>query len=499
MPRIAIAGFAHETNTFSPTPTDFADFLLSTTTRSGLRGAEILDNPDFAMPIGGFAAAAREAGDELVPICWYAAEPAGIVTANAFERIASEIVHGVATAGRLDGVYLDLHGAMVAAGHDDGEAEILRRVRAVVGPDMPLVASLDLHANVGDGMVREATALVAYRTYPHVDMRETGARAHAMLRWCLAHGRRPAVAVRRLDFIMPPHRQSTMTEPARSIYAQLDAIEAGTPGLASLSFNMGFHLADIPMNGPSILAYGADEASAGAAADALASLAASHEKAFGIGLLPPAEAVRLALQQPAGKPVILADVQDNAGGGATSDTTGVLRALVDARVDDAVLAIMHDPEAARAAHAAGEGATIEIALGGKLVPGHVPVRGRFVVEKLAQGPFAFTGPMLRGNTGDLGKVACLRIDGVRVVVAEGRTQCLDQAYFRHAGIEPAAHRIVVVKSTNHYRADFAAMAERIIEVEAPGLSSMNTGQLPFTRLREGIRLFGGGPAFRGRG
>jgi len=155
MPRIAIAGFAHETNTFSPTPTDFADFLLSTTTRSGLRGAEILENPDFAMPIGGFAAAAREAGDELVPICWYAAEPAGIVTANAFERIASEIVHGVATAGRLDGVYLDLHGAMVAAGHDDGEAEILRRVRAVVGPDMPLVASLDLHANVGDGMVRK--------------------------------------------------------------------------------------------------------------------------------------------------------------------------------------------------------------------------------------------------------------------------------------------------------------------------------------------------------
>jgi len=118
MPRIAIAGFAHETNTFSPTPTDFADFLLSTTTRSGLRGAEILENPDFAMPIGGFAAAAREAGDELVPICWYAAEPAGIVTANAFERIVSEIVHGVATAGRLDGVYLDLHGAMVAAGHE---------------------------------------------------------------------------------------------------------------------------------------------------------------------------------------------------------------------------------------------------------------------------------------------------------------------------------------------------------------------------------------------
>lgn len=498
MSRIAIAGFAHETNTFAPTPTDLEDFLLTTTCPSGMRGPEILAHPDLAMPIGGFVTAARAAGDTLVPICWYAAEPAGIVTARAFERIVAEIVNGVANAGALDAVYLDLHGAMVAAGYDDGEAEILRRVRAVIGPDMPLVASLDLHANVGDGMIRNATALVAYRTYPHVDMRATGARAHGIVRWCLETGRRPAVAVRRLDFIMPPHRQSTMTEPARSLYAELDAIEAGTPGLVSMTFNMGFHLADIPMNGPTVIAYGDDQAGAEAAAGRMARSVESHEKAFGIGLMPPADAIRLALQQPPGKPVILADVQDNAGGGATSDTVGILEALVAARVDDAVLAILHDPEAARAAHRVGVGASLTIGLGGKLVAGHKPFHGTFVVEKLADGPFAFTGPMMRGNTGNLGKVACLRIDGVRVVVSEGRTQCLDQAYFRHAGIEPAAHRIVVVKSTNHYRADFAGIAERIIEVDAPGLSSMNTAALPFTRLRPGIRLFGGGPAYKPR-
>lgn len=495
MPRIAIAGFAHETNTFAETPTDYADFTTNTTFASGLRGDAILANPDFAMPIGGFVAAARAAGDALVPICWYAAEPAGIVTAHAFERITAEIVHGIAGAGPIDAVYLDLHGAMVAAGYDDGEAEILRRVRAVIGPSMPLVASLDLHANVGDGMIAAASALVSYRTYPHVDMRDTGARAHRMLRWCLAAGRQPAVAVRRLDFIMPPHRQSTMTEPAATIFARLAAHEAADPGLVSLDFNMGFHLADIPMNGPSIIAYAADAGAAQAAVDHLAELVESHETAFGLGLLPPAEAVRLALQQPAGKPVILADVQDNAGGGATSDTVGVLEALVAARVDDAVLAILHDPESAQAAHRAGIGATLDLALGGKRVPGHTPLRGRFTVEHLASGPFRFTGPMLRGNTGDLGKVACLRIGGVRVVVSEGRTQCLDQAYFRHAGIEPAEHRIVVVKSTNHYRADFAAMAERIIEVDAPGLSSMNPSALPFKRLRPGLRLHGGGPRF----
>lgn len=165
------------------------------------------------------------------------------------------------------------------------------------------------------------------------------------------------------------------------------------------------------------------------------------------------------------------------------------------KVDDAVLAILHDPASAQAAHRAGKGATITIDLGGKLVPGHKPFRGSFVVEALADGPFALTGPMLKGNTGNLGKVAQLRIGGVRVVVSEGRTQCLDQAYFRHAGIEPKDHRLVVVKSTNHYRADFGPMAERIVEVAAPGLSSMDPASLPFTKLRDGIRMNGKGPAF----
>ena len=495
MPRIAIAGFAHETNTFAPTPTVFADFT-GYANAGAMHGAKILANPDFALPIGGFVAAAKQAGDDLVPICWYAAEPAGKVSRHAFERITAEIVHGVAQAGRIDAVYLDLHGAMVAADYDDGEAEILRRVRAVIGPDMPLVASLDLHANVGPGMVEHASALVAYRTYPHVDMRETGARAHGLINWCLTHRRRPAHAVRRLRFIMPPHRQSTMTEPARSIYAELDAIEKAEPGLASLTFNMGFHLADIAVNGPSLIAYAADGARAQAAVDRLATLVESHEAAFNIGLTPPREAVQLALQQPPGKPVILSDVQDNAGGGATADTVGILEALVAAKVDDAVLAILHDPAAAQAAHRAGVGATITIGLGGKLVAGHTPFHGNFTVEHLADGPFALTGAMMRGNTANLGKVACLRVDGVRVVVSEGRTQCLDQAYFRHAGIEPRDHRIVVVKSTNHYRADFGPMAERIIEVDAPGLSAMNPATLPFKKLPEGMRLYGKGPAFK---
>jgi microcystin degradation protein MlrC len=294
---------------------------------------------------------------------------------------------------------------------------------------------------------------------------------------------------------MPPHRQSTMTEPCRSIYARLEAIEKADPGLASVTFNMGFNLADVPMTAPSLVAYAEDEASARRAVDELHDLVCAHEKAFDVGMQPPADAIRTALGFNAGRPVILADIQDNAGGGATADTVGVLAALVAAKVEDAILALLHDPAAARAAHAAGVGATLDLELGGKLTPGHEPFRGRFVVEALHDGPFALTGPMLRGNTGNLGKVARLAIGGVRVVVSEGRTQCLDQAYFRIVGLEPKDHRLVVVKSTNHYRADFESIAQAIVEVDSPGLLPMNLTRLPFRRLAPGIRLHGTGPAF----
>ena len=495
MARIAIAGFMHETNTFAPAPTAYEDFAAKASIGGVLRGAQILANPDFALPTGGFAAAARAAGDELVPIVWCAAEPSGIVTANAFERVTAEIVNGIVAAGAIDAVYLDLHGAMVADGYDDGDGEILRRVRAVVGPDLPVVCSLDLHANVGPAMLENASAMVAFRTYPHVDMRATGARAHGLIRWCLEHRRAPARAFRRLPFLMPPHRQSTMTEPCRSIYARLDAIEKADPKLASVTFNMGFNLADIPMTCPSLVAYAEDEAAARAAVDELHALICGQEQAFDVGMKPPADAIRAALGYNAGRPVVLADVQDNAGGGATSDTVGVLAALVAAKVEDAILAILHDPAAARAAHAAGVGATLDLELGGKLTPGHTPFRGRFVVEALHDAPFALTGPMLKGNTGNLGKVARLAIGGVRIVVSEGRTQCLDQAYFRIVGLEPSEHRLVVVKSTNHYRADFGPIAQAIVEVDSPGLLPMNLTRLGFTRLPAGLRLHGNGPAF----
>ena len=494
MPRIAIAGFLHETNTFATDPTTYADFCKVAAFPGILRGAQMLENPRFPLATGGFVTAAKAKGWDLVPVLWCFAEPAGYVTADAFERVMAEIVHGIASNGPYDAVYLDLHGAMVTREYPDGEAEILRRVRAVIGPDMPLVNSLDLHGNVGPGMMAGADAMVAYRTYPHVDMRATGERAAVLIERLMANRKKLAKAYRRIPFLMPIHQQSTFMEPAKSIYAELERIEAADRQVASLSLLMGFPLADIEMCAPSVLAYGETQAAADKAADALVDFIMKRERAFVPGLKQPDEAVAAALASRGNRAVVLADVQDNAGAGGTADTVGLIEALVRAKAPDAVVAMVYDPESAAKAHAAGEGAEVTLDLGGKSVAGHKPMRAVFTVEKLADGPFPLTGPMGSGSTANLGKVAQLRIGGVRIVVTSGRTQCLDQAYFRHAGIEPAEHKLVVVKSTNHYRADFESIADAIIPVAAPSNYDVNPANLAWHNLPAGMRLYGNGPA-----
>lgn len=493
MPRVAIAGFLHETNTFAPTETQYADFGKVAALPGFLRGQQIVDNPRFPLATGGFVEKAKAANWELFPIMWCFAEPDGYVTANAFERVMAEIIRGLAENGPFDGVYLDLHGAMVTREHHDAEAEILRRVRAVVG-NVPVVNSLDLHGNIGQGMMDGADAMVAYRTYPHIDMRATGARAFALLDRLMRDKKPLAKSWRRVPFLMPIHQQSTFTEPAKTIYAELDAIEAADRNVASVSVLMGFPLADIAECAPTVLAYAETQAAADAAADRVLALIMKHEAAFAPDLKAPDDAVAMAVKSRGNRAVVLADVQDNAGAGGTSDTVGMIEALVRADAPDAIVGILFDPESAAKAHAAGEGKTVTLDLGGKLVRGQKPFRASFVVEKLADGPFPLTGPMGAGLNANLGKVAQLRIGGVRIVVASGRTQCNDQSYFRHAGIEPSEHKLIVVKSTNHYRADFESLADAVVAVAAPSLYDVNPANLAWQHLPKGTRLYGKGPA-----
>ena len=498
MARIAIGGFQHETNTFASTRAGFDEFARHDAWPALVRGPRLLEAVSgINLPIRGFMEAAREDGHELVPLTWCSAEPSSFVTEDAFERIAGMIAEDLAALGPFDAVYLDLHGAMVAEHRQDGEGEMLARVRAVVGPETPLVASLDLHANVTERMVREASAMSIYRTYPHVDMEQTGARAWILLRRLLA-GERLAKAFRKAPFLVPLPAQWTEAAPTRHLYDRVMALEL--EGTAGVDLALAFPPADILECGPAVIAYDRDPRLAARAAERLSEALLAAEPAFDSTMLDAPGAVRAALAEPRG-PVVLADAQDNPGAGARSDTVGVLEALVAQGARRAALGLLWDPEVAREAHARGVGADFEAPLGGKSGrPGQAPFRARFRVAALGDGVFDCTGEMYRGVRTDLGPVAVLAVAeadcDVSIVVSSRRFQNLDQACFRHIGIEPRRQHILAVKSTVHFRADYGAIASRTIVVESPGENPCRPLALDYRRLRQGVRLEPCGPEHR---
>jgi len=494
--RVAIGGFQHETNTFAPSKATYANFERAKGWPGLQRGGEMLETMVARnLPIAGFIEQMKGTRHTLVPTAWAAAEPSAHVTEDAFERIATMIVEGIRDA-RPDAVYLDLHGAMVTEHLDDGEGELLARVRRVVGDSVPVVCSLDLHANVTKKMVECADALVGYRTYPHVDMADTGARTAFLLSQRLEGMARPHAAMRRIPFLIPLSAQCTDLEPSKALYAGLAAMESRD--VPSLSFTPGFPAADFPECGPVVLAYGLTAGAAANTADALAKRIVEIESEFDAPVYAADEAVKraMAIAARASRPVVIADTQDNPGAGGDSDTTGMLRALIANRVKRAALGVMVDPAAAEAAHRAGVGATIEISLGGKSgVTGDAPYRGHFRVEALSEGKLHCKGPFYRGAKMELGLSACLSIEGVRIVLASKKTQLADQELYRFVGIEPTEQAILVNKSSVHFRADFAPIAEQILVAKSPGPMIADPSEFPWKRLERGIRLKPNGRPF----
>jgi len=487
--RIAFGGFLHETNTFAPSKAGMEAFLQGGGWPPLARGEAIFAAvKDVNVSAAGFVDSTRGRDWELVPTLWCAASPSAHVTAEAFEALAGELVERIAAALPLDGVYLDLHGAMVTENHDDGEGELLRRVRVAVGPDVPLVVSLDLHGNVTPLMMAMADALVAFRTYPHVDMALTGRRSAEVLAHLFETGARPAKAFRQVPYLIPIAWQATAMEPCRTIYAELAALEG--EAVPTLSFLPGFPAADFPDCGATVLAYGATQADADRAADAVLARVMASEAAFKGRVFSPedgvAEAMRLA--GTATKPVVISDTQDNPGAGGDSDTMGMAHALVQGGAARAAIGVIVDPAAAAAAHAAGEGATISLSLGAKSgIPGDRPLTGAFLVETLSDGCFVAPGPFYGGSRMNLGPSACLRIGDVRIVVGSRKAQMADQAMYRQVGIEPTEQAILVNKSSVHFRADFEPIAETILVCAAPGPMPVDPAALPWRRLRPGLR------------
>ena len=506
MARIAVGGFQHETNTFAPQRATWADFERADAWPGFIRGPELIDAVEgFNIPIAGAVKTLQELGHELAPLCWCSAPPSSYVERGAYEKVAGVILEDLAAGGRLDGVYLDLHGAMVSEHYEDGEGELLRRIRALVGDGIPIVTSLDYHTNL-------TPAMVGYRTYPHIDMAATGSRAAQLLDRLLKDRRPLYKAYRQIDFLIPLVWQCTMAEPAHGIFALIDEIEQGSQrsgrgaspggshnhGIVSITHTPGFPPADIAQCGPALVVYGLDRDAAEAAADRIAAAIHEREAGFAGKLYTPDEAVieAMRISERTTKPVLLADVQDNPGAGGTSDTVGLLRALIAHRAKDAVIGMIVDPEAAEAATAAGEGALLDCGVGAKVgYAGETPVEAQWRVVRLGDGRFTGTGPMYGGAKFRIGPMALLTDEesGVSAVLAAKRIQAVDQAMFRHVGIEPAEVPILGLKSTVHFRAHFQPIAEAILCVNSPGAHVSDPAELPYRHLRPGIRLHPMGP------
>ena len=481
--RLFLAMMSHETNTFSNVPTDRGQFEK----RHLHYGGEIVETfRGTGTCLGGMIAAAERLGATLVPSVAAAASPAGRVTKDIYEHVKERLLADLRAAGRVDGVLLDLHGAMVPEGMDDGEGDIIAAVRAVVGTSVPIAVTLDLHGNLSEAMVRGADLLHGYKTYPHVDMAERGVEATERLADTIARRIRPTAAFRRPPLLPPIGSQRTAVGPMRRLYDMADEMERD-PKVVSISILAGFPYADIPEAGLGVYVVTDDDpALAEALAERLARAAWEHRHEFVHAGLPVPEAVRRALAAP-GRPIVLADMADNTGGGAAGDGTEILRELVRVGARSAVVACLWDPAAVEACVRAGVGQRITLQVGGKVDDRHgAPLTVTGVVRTLSDGRFVHKGPMGRGLPGRLGTTAVLDVDDIKVILISYRWQTLDPEMLRFVGLEPLDHKLVVVKSTIHYRAAFEPIAAEIVEVDAPGLSSSNLGRFRFERVRRPI-------------
>jgi len=486
--RIAILGFHLEANRFAPVcyEADFAERTLAYGEEITLGARE--ENPTMDAGICGFFSVMDEAANwEPVPIAFASACPAGPADQAFFDGLIKRMRDGMAAAGKLDGVYVCEHGAGLATENDDPDGEVFELVRQAVGPDVPVIGTLDLHANVSSRMLDNTDVLIAYRTNPHVDAYERGQEAaRCMLE--MFDGARPRKAAIRLPLVAP-----TVTLLTAEGQPYGDIIRRGQemvgPDIMNVSVVAGFAFSDLPRNGMTVVVNArSDEARAKAAAHELATAIWAERERYRKPLTSLEDATRMALdasRDPARPNLLMADVADNPGGGARGNTTQILRAFHEAGVEDALFGVFYDPQVVDAAFAAGEGATFTADFNSaETQEFSEPFSAEAEVLKLSDGEFVGRFGMVRGRTVRLGRSCLLRLGGIRIVVITIRQQCLSNDFFTHYGVDAETARCAVVKSRGHFRAGFQHIfpPERVIEVDVPGLTSPNLATFPWKQL-----------------
>lgn len=488
MPKIAIGRISHETNTFSPVPTTLASFREGEGILEG--DALVREHTGAKTGLGGFLEVASGERWQIIGTLAAGATPSGNVAAAAHAALRDRLVARLDAAGPVDGVLLHLHGAMCSEGAPDAEGDICRHVRAAVGPEVPVIVELDLHGNMTASFCESVDGVFVYRTNPHVDPYERGVdAARCLARILRGELPRPKVYIAKPPMLPPTINMRTAEGPMHDLLEEGRAWE-GRPYIVDVSVFGGFPYADFDQAGTSVLVTATDPAAGRECADVMGRRAWELREAFLKPLPSVPDAVEHALRLVAGnpgKPVALADVADNPGGGGTGDTTELLRELVRRRARGAV-ACVWDPETARQAGQAGLGGTATFRIGGKVAPeafgAPVEVTGR--VAHLSDGEFVGTGPVVRGRKMRCGPTAQIDAGGLKVVVTSVRHAANDRGFFRVAGVQPESEPLLAIKSRGHFRADFEPIAHAIIEVDAPGAANPNLDRFRFAHVRRPI-------------
>ena len=484
--RVLSAQFAHETNTFSRLPTTLEDYRR----RWLLEGDEIA--PRFRgtrTGLGGLLDYAEKAGWQLVPTVAANATPSGKLTREAWETIRDRILARARNAADVSGAVLDLHGAMVSETEDDAEGALLEALRGVLGASVPIIVTLDLHANATPRMAKHANALISYRTYPHTDQYERAQQAAALLdRIVAGSAKAQTVLVQPPTLVGADHGRTVQPGPMRDLLAMAERFEQ-EDGIHVVSIQAGFMPADIEWAGPSV-AVSHDPARADRA------LAIANELSHEIWRRRDEETItyrsidemmRAVKSDASGGPLVIADGTDNPGGGGYGDATNLLRALISGDAKATAVGHLYDPAAVQAAIKAGAGRTLRVSLGGHIDPAFgAPIETEAHVQSLSDGSFINDGPMAKGVRSEMGPTAVLRIGRVEVIVISNRLQNTDLQTFLSQGIDPRQRRAVVVKSVHHFRAAYAPIAREVMIVDSGALCTPDAKRHAYTRLRRPI-------------
>ncbi len=483
--KILTAEVSHETNTFSVRQTDadaFRDrfFLLG--------DAALKERAHANTELAGVLDTGRTYGWDLRHVLSVSAGPSGFVKRSAFDWFAEPIIQQ-ASEETFDGALLCLHGAMVPDFCEDGEGELLRRLRSVIGVGVPIAITLDPHANVTREMCDLANIIVSFKTYPHIDMRETGRQAGHILQRTMAGEIRPGTVMARVPMLEEVNGGRTDIGP---MIARLESARTyeSRDDVFAVSINAGFASADIAQVGPTVLVTGqGDFAAHTTFAQTIANdiWVRRHESLN--TFLSVADAANMARSFPSGKgPLIIADYADNPGAGAYGDSTYLLEALLAAGVDDAAFGPMVDSEAVKLLIKAEPGAPVTLALGGKTNPkfggGPIDLVGELV--SVWDGKFVGDGPMLGGLSASFGPCAVIRVQGIDILVVTLARQILDLQQFKAFGIDPVKKRVVALKSMQHFRAAFEPIAGDVIVCDSGALCTPSYGALPYRNVRRPI-------------